>query len=257
MRNHTVTHYASPFSYTFCGGCFPRSRRSHAPRRTRSPAPRQPSRRPHCPGLSCFTSRRLQASASVAACPPRRRKPPRPQPRLPAQSRTTSRRGYLAGSLPLFLAIAPQQSEVPCRGRIRQRAFRPATAKEREKEDLSGGILMATSKASPDRDAIVAEIRIAAPPERVFRRLSTPGKFCNGGASKASIGPPSFKQTCAPAENGALQESTRKAATSRLRESTWKSTRLVCWFTRGSPVGPGKRKLPSAGSCIRTRKVRS
>jgi uncharacterized protein YndB with AHSA1/START domain len=33
---------------------------------------------------------------------------------------------------------------------------------------------MATSKATPDRDAIVAEIHIAAPPERVFQALVDP-----------------------------------------------------------------------------------
>jgi uncharacterized protein YndB with AHSA1/START domain len=35
-------------------------------------------------------------------------------------------------------------------------------------------MLMATSKVTPDRDAIVAEIHIAAPPERVFRALVDP-----------------------------------------------------------------------------------
>ena len=33
---------------------------------------------------------------------------------------------------------------------------------------------MATSKATPDRDSIVAEIHIAAPPERVFHALVDP-----------------------------------------------------------------------------------
>src|SRR6516225_5811765 len=31
----------------------------------------------------------------------------------------------------------------------------------------------------------------------------------------------------------------------------------ICWFTPGSPVGPGTREQPSVGSCIRTRKALS
>ena len=36
---------------------------------------------------------------------------------------------------------------------------------------------MATLIITPDQDAIVSEIRIAAPPERVFRALSDPGEL--------------------------------------------------------------------------------
>ena len=101
--------------------------------------------------------------------------------------------------------------------------------KRRPKRRHSHGYIQSNSRPRSDRRR---SSHCRPSRARVSGACRPPASLAMVGASKASTVPPSFKQTCAPAENGALEESTRKAATSGLRASIWKSTRRVCWFTR-------------------------
>jgi|GEM_PF-1591048 uncharacterized protein YndB with AHSA1/START domain len=63
---------------------------------------------------------------------------------------------------------------------------------------------MATISISPDQDTVLAEIHIAAPPERVFQAITDPRQMLLwwGQKEKKCIAPRNSKPTCASTANG-------------------------------------------------------
>src|ERR1700722_9684826 len=102
--NHIVTHYAEPFGYIFAGGGIQCFGRSHPPRCTRSVAQRQPACRTDCFGVSCLKAGNFQAFAFAAQGSSGRGTPRRPASRLPVESPTAPRGGYVAGAVSGVLA---------------------------------------------------------------------------------------------------------------------------------------------------------
>jgi hypothetical protein len=61
---------------------------------------------------------------------------------------------------------------------------------------------MATSRVTPDADAIESEVQIAAPAERFSRRWSILRKCRSGGGRREFTGVRNFTPICEPEENG-------------------------------------------------------
>ena len=65
---------------------------------------------------------------------------------------------------------------------------------------------MATATITPDQDLIMAEIHIAAPPERVFPPSLTRRRLGSGGDRPGWIAPQDGKATVVSGVNGARME---------------------------------------------------
>ena len=65
---------------------------------------------------------------------------------------------------------------------------------------------MATATITPDQDLIMAEIHIAAPPERVFVAISDPSQVGQWWGQAGMISPQNGKATVVSGVNGALME---------------------------------------------------
>ena len=74
---------------------------------------------------------------------------------------------------------------------------------------------MATAAVTPDNDAVLAEVFIAAPPERVFQAITDPSRCHCGGDNKACIASLSGKPICARAASGKATASEPTATLSR------------------------------------------
>jgi hypothetical protein len=69
---------------------------------------------------------------------------------------------------------------------------------------------MASMTIAPDHDAIVSEICIAAPPERIFQPLVEPQQVLQWWGQGGSIVAPNSRATCVRVRNGAAPAGTRK-----------------------------------------------
>jgi len=92
---------------------------------------------------------------------------------------------------------------------------------------------MATTEVIPGGDAIVTEIHIAAPPQRVFQALVAPEQVLQWWDRTGFIGVRNSAQTCAWVANGKAPEWGPTAAISRLPANIWKSIRRGFWFALG------------------------
>jgi hypothetical protein len=64
---------------------------------------------------------------------------------------------------------------------------------------------MATSRVTPDADAIESEVQIAAP-SGFSRRWSIPRECRSGGGRRESTDAPNFTPICEPVESGGVWE---------------------------------------------------
>ena len=107
---------------------------------------------------------------------------------------------------------------------------------------------MVTTAITPDQDAVVAEIFIAAPPERVFQAMTDPSETSQWWGQTGMYRITERKADSAWAGNIRASAWERTARRFEWTANTWKSIRRACWFTPGSRAGVGRSRPWFAGS---------
>jgi uncharacterized protein YndB with AHSA1/START domain len=107
---------------------------------------------------------------------------------------------------------------------------------------------MATIEVTPDQDAVLAEIHIAAPPERVFQAISDPSQLKNWWGQKGKYRHTDAQFDVRPGGKWRTAGAGDDGEEFHVSGNIWKSIRRACWYTPGPPVSTAERLLPSAGS---------
>ncbi len=107
---------------------------------------------------------------------------------------------------------------------------------------------MATTKLTPDLDAIIGEVFIAAPPARVFQAMTDPEQVPRWWGQQGCTESRSGKAMCDQVESGRVSGSGRTANHFASKANTWKSIRRACSRIPGSRTGEECRKRWFAGN---------
>jgi|SRR5947208_9868483 len=92
---------------------------------------------------------------------------------------------------------------------------------------------MATATVTPDQNAVIAEIFIAAPPARVFQAISDPAQLPKWWGQSGLYHVVKSTMDVRPEASGAVTASAPMARSSTSRANILKSCRDDCWCTPG------------------------
>jgi uncharacterized protein YndB with AHSA1/START domain len=97
---------------------------------------------------------------------------------------------------------------------------------------------MATSAVTPDNDAVVAEVFIAAPPERVFQAITDPNQMPLWWGQQGLYRVTAWKADLRPGGKWQSAVSEPMVRPFEWRASIWRLTLLASWFTPGLQATP-------------------
>ena len=95
---------------------------------------------------------------------------------------------------------------------------------------------MATATVSPDNTAVIAEVFIAAPPERVFQVISDPEQLSHWWGQNGLYRITERGADLNVGEGGGAKAQARTENPSASRVNIWKLIRRGVWFTPGPPA---------------------
>jgi len=96
---------------------------------------------------------------------------------------------------------------------------------------------MATATVTPDQDIVLAEIFIAAPPERVFQAVTDPNQMPKWWGQEGMYRITECKADLRPGGKWSSVGVEAGGKAFRARANTWKSIHLAAWSIPGSQVG--------------------
>jgi|ERR1700730_11254333 len=99
---------------------------------------------------------------------------------------------------------------------------------------------MATVAVTPEQDAIVGEIFIAAPPERVFQAITDPNQMPLWWGQQGVYRITEWKADLRPGGKWSSVGSARMAHRFAWMANIWRSIHLACWSIPGSQVGAAR-----------------
>jgi len=115
---------------------------------------------------------------------------------------------------------------------------------------------MATSQPTPNVDEIVSEIRIAAPPERVFEALVDPSQVVQWWGQQGIYRCTQYESDLRVGGRWRSLGVDGAAAHSKSAVSTWRSILLGVWLLPGSPHGPATSRREWNGNSSRPKAER-
>ena len=97
---------------------------------------------------------------------------------------------------------------------------------------------MATSAVTPDNDAVVAEVFIAAPPERVFQAITDPNQMPLWWGQQGLYRVTEWKADLRPGGKWQSDGVGADGTTFGWKASIWRLILLASWFTPGLQATP-------------------